>query len=96
MMLARVIGDVVATAKHPGLEGKKLLLIQPVTHQGIPRGKPLVALDAVGAGFRELVYWCRGREAVLAFAEPGQKLDAIEVPTDASIVGIVDAVTARK
>ena len=96
MMLARVIGDVVATAKHPGLEGKKLLLIQPVTRQGAPRGKPLVALDAVGAGFRELVYWCRGREAALAFAEPGQKIEEIEVPTDASIVGIVDAVTTGK
>jgi microcompartment protein CcmK/EutM len=45
----------------------------------------LVALDAVGAGHREIVYWCRGREASLAFGP--------DVPTDAAVVGIVDAVT---
>ena len=44
-----------------------------------------MAVDAVGAGYRETVYWCRGREASLAFSG--------EVPTDASIVGIVDQVT---
>ena len=85
MQLAKVIGTVVASAKSPALEGHKLLLIQPVNRQGEERGKPLVAVDAVGAGFRETVYWCRGREAALAFSE--------EVPTDASIVGIVDSVT---
>lgn len=85
MRLARVVGNVVASAKNQGLEGKKLLLIQPVTRQGEARGKPLVAVDAVGAGFRELVYWCRGREASLAFER--------EVPTDATVVGIVDAIT---
>jgi ethanolamine utilization protein EutN len=77
---------VVATAKHPALDGVKLLLLQPLTKDGKPRGRPFVALDAVGAGFRETVYWCRGREAALAF--PG------EVPCDASVVGIVDAITA--
>jgi hypothetical protein len=46
----------------------------------------LVAVDAVGAGYRETVYWCRGKEASLAF-------DGAEVPTDASIVGIVDQIT---
>ena len=86
MMLAKVIGNVVATAKHPALDGIKLLLLQPLTKDGKPRGRPFVALDAVGAGFRETVYWCRGREAALAF--PG------EVPCDASVVGIVDAITA--
>ena len=50
------------------------------------RGRPLVAIDAVGAGYRETVYWCRGREAALAFKG--------EVPTEASIVGIVDTITA--
>lgn len=86
MMLGRVIGNVVATAKHSGLEGKKLLLIQPVTREGKPRGRVLVAADAVGAGFRETIYWCRGREASLAFQG--------EVPADAAVVGIVDAITA--
>ena len=87
MMLARVIGNVVATIKHDGLAGRKLLLIQPITREGQDRGRALVALDAVGAGYRETVYWCRGREASLAF-------DGAEVPTDASIVGIVDQITS--
>jgi ethanolamine utilization protein EutN len=86
MMLARVIGSVVCTIKYPALEGYKLLLIQPISKEGAARGRPLVAIDAVGAGYRETVYWCRGREAALAFKG--------EVPTEASIVGIVDSVTA--
>ncbi len=86
MMLARVIGNVVATVKHDALGGCKLLLIQPIASSGEDRGRPLVAVDAVGAGFRETVYWCRGREASLAF-------DGVPVPTDAAIVGIVDAIT---
>jgi len=85
MMLAKVLGNVVATVKAPALDGVKLLLIQPITREGKARGRPLVALDAIGAGFHETVYWCRGREAALAF--PG------EVPCDASVVGIVDAIT---
>ncbi|MCI0353823.1 MAG: EutN/CcmL family microcompartment protein [Acidobacteria bacterium] len=87
MMLARVIGRVVATAKHPGLEGRKLLLLQPITREGSARGRPLVAVDAVGAGFEETVYWCRGREASLAFGVP--------VPADAAVVGIVDQITSH-
>lgn len=89
MMLARVIGNVVATVKHDALTGRKLLLIQPITRDGADRGRPLVAVDAVGAGYRETVYWCRGREASLAF-------DGAQVPTDAAIVGIVDAITPVK
>ena len=85
MMLARVIGRVVATAKHPRLTGQKLLLLQPVKRDGSPRGRALVAVDAIGAGFEETVYWCRGREAALAFGG--------EIPTDAAVVGIVDAIT---
>jgi len=87
MMLARVIGNVVSTVKDPGLEGRKLLLIQPLTRDGKPKGRPLVGIDSVGAGFGETVYWCRGREASLAFTG--------EVPSDCSIVGIVDTITPR-
>lgn len=85
MMLARVIGRVVATAKHSALEGRKLLLLQPLTKEGVARGRPLVAVDAIGAGFKETVYWCRGREASLALGAG--------VPTDAAVVGIVDSIT---
>ncbi len=88
MMLGRIVGTVVSTVKHPGLEGKKLLLVQPITDQGEDRGRPLVALDAVGAGYRERVYWCRGKEAALAFDH--------DVPADAAVVGIVDEIRAEK
>ena len=87
MQLGRVIGRVWATAKEPNLEGRKLLLIQPVTPEGKARGKALVAIDAVGAGAGETIYWCRGRESSLAFDPPGV------VPSDASVVGIIDTIT---
>jgi microcompartment protein CcmK/EutM len=86
MMLAKVIGTVVCTVKYPTLEGRTLLLLQPVNKDGMARGRTLVAIDAVGAGVGETVYWCRGREAALAFDH--------EVVCDASIVGIVDEITA--
>lgn len=83
MQLARVIGDIVATRKDPSLEGIKLLLVQPLTPDRQPVGRPLVALDSVGAGAGEDVFFVRGREASYPFLPA-------EVPTDASIVGIVD------
>ncbi len=88
MMLARVIGRVWCTAKNDSLEGKKMLVIQPVDVRGRPTGKPLVALDAVGAGAGELIYWCRGREASFPWLPA-------EVPIEVTIVGIVDEVTAE-
>ena len=87
MMLARVIGNVVSTVKHSGLDGRKLLLLQPITHEGTARGRSLVAVDAIGAGSGETVYWCRGREAAMAFGT--------HVPTDATVVGIVDTISAH-
>ena len=85
MMLARVVGRVWATAKNQSLEGKKMLVVQPVDPSLRPKGKPLVALDAVGAGAAELIYYCRGREASFPWLPD-------EVPTEATIVGIVDSV----
>jgi ethanolamine utilization protein EutN len=83
MQLARVIGDVVSTVKDPGLASHKLLLLQPVAADRSPIGRTLVAVDAVGAGVGEHVFFVRGREASFPFlpAEP---------PADACIVGIVD------
>ena len=83
MILARVIGTVVATLKDPGLHATTLLLIQPLRTDGTPIGRPLVAVDSVGAGEGERVFYVRGREAALPFLPA-------EVPTDAAIVGIVD------
>jgi microcompartment protein CcmK/EutM len=83
VQLARVIGEVVATMKDANLSGTKLLVLQPLATSGEPSGRTLVALDSVGAGVGEHVFFVRGREAAFPFypAEP---------PTDAAIVGIVD------
>ena len=54
MQLARVIGQAIATVKHPSMNGSKLLLVQPI-HEGRPDGEPLIAVDAVGAGHQDLV-----------------------------------------
>jgi microcompartment protein CcmK/EutM len=84
MQIARVIGNVVSTVKNESLKGRKILLIQTLTADLRPKGKPMVALDAVGAGVGELVFWCRGKEAAFPF-----KRD--ETPTDCTIVGIIDS-----
>ena len=89
MFLARVVGRVWATAKEPGLEAQKLLLLEPIGPDGKSRGRRLVAVDAVGAGAGEIVYWCRGRESSFPF-QPA------EVPTDATVVGIVDTIYTAK
>ena len=83
MQLARVLGEVVCTMKDANLTGMKLLVLQPLSPGGDAVGRTLVAIDSVGAGVGENVFFVRGREAAFPFypAEP---------PTDASIVGIVD------
>ena len=83
MQLARVIGDVVTTRKDENLVGLKLLLVQPLTPDRQPAGRPLVAVDAVGAGAGEEVFYVRGKEASFPW-------HPTEVPVDAGIVGIVD------
>ena len=84
MQLARVIGTVVSTIKNETLEGRKFLIVQNLDADLQLIGKPLVALDAIGAGKGELVFWCRGKEASFPF-----KRDS--TPTDCTIVGIVDS-----
>ena len=83
MQLARVIGDVIATRKDENLAGIKLLVVQPLTPERQPAGRPLLAADAVGAGVGEEVFFVRGKEASFPFYP-------VEAPVDASIVGIVD------
>jgi ethanolamine utilization protein EutN len=84
MQIARVIGTVVATVKNESLHGRKFLIVQTLDAGLKEKGKPMVALDAVGAGVGELVFWCRGKEASFPF-----KRD--ETPTDCTIVGIIDS-----
>jgi len=83
VQLARVLGEVVATMKDANLQSLKLLVLQPLSASGEPAGRTLVALDSVGAGAGENVFFVRGREAAFPFypAEP---------PADATIIGIVD------
>jgi len=83
MQLARVIGDIVVTRKDETLTGIKLMVLQPIAADGSNAGRTLVAVDAVGAGVGETVFFVRGKEASFPFYPT-------EVPTDAGIVGIVD------
>ena len=85
MFLGRVVGCVWSTVKHPNLTGQRLLVVQPLTAQLEKTGKRVICADWSGAGAGELVYWCRGRESSFPFLPA-------EVPTDLTIVGIVDAV----
>jgi ethanolamine utilization protein EutN len=89
MKFARVIGNLVATRKTDGLDGVKLLLVQPLDRHRQPAGEVYVAADATGqAGLDELVFVIASKEA--AFALPVEF-----VPVDAAIVGIVDDVDDR-
>ena len=89
MQLARVIGDVVVTRKNESLAGIKLLVVQPLTPERTAAGRPLVAVDAMGAGVGEEVFFVRGKEASFPFLP-------LEVPADAGIVGIVDHWTVER
>ncbi len=86
MQLATVIGTLVASHKYAGLEGVKLLIVQPLDRDQQPQGAPVVAADATAqAGPGELVFIIASREAALALPETF-------VPVDHAIVGIVDEV----
>jgi ethanolamine utilization protein EutN len=94
MQLGKVIGTVVASQKHEALQGIKLLIVQPVTPDGKPKGRAVVAVDGTAmAGPGETVFVIGGREGALV-------LEKWFTPVDHGIVGIVDdvlvAVKARK
>jgi ethanolamine utilization protein EutN len=86
MQIARVVGTVVATQKHRKFEGAKLMLVQPLTIEGTPRGGTLLAVDGVGAGVDEKVL------IVLEGRAAGEALGRKAAPVDAAIVGIIDRV----
>jgi ethanolamine utilization protein EutN len=85
MQIGRVVGCVWATVKNPALAGQRLLIVQPLTPELENTGKQLICCDSTGAGAGELIYWCRGKEASFPFLPT-------EVPTEATIVGIIDEV----
>jgi ethanolamine utilization protein EutN len=86
MQIATVVGTVVATKKHPALQGAKLLLVQPETPEGEPRGPVLLSIDSVGAGIGERVL------VVIEGKAAGDALGRRGAPVDAAIVGIIDRV----
>jgi ethanolamine utilization protein EutN len=86
MQIATVVGTVVATKKHPALLGAKLLLVQPETPEGEPRGPVLLSIDSVGAGIGERVL------VVIEGKAAGDALGRRGAPVDAAIVGIIDRV----
>ena len=85
MILARVVGTVVATRKDPRLEGKTLLIIKPISPDGQDESGYIVSVDTVSAGYRERVIAVSGSSARMA---AGCK----DTPVDNAIVGIVDEV----
>jgi ethanolamine utilization protein EutN len=86
MLLARVVGNVVASQKNAKLEGTKLLLVQPEDASGAPRGAAVLAIDGVDAGVGDRVLLIQdGRSAQLIL---GKGVAAV----DAAVIGVVDAV----
>ncbi|MCE5329034.1 EutN/CcmL family microcompartment protein [bacterium] len=86
MFYGKVIGNIVATIKVKGLEGKKIQIIKPIDMQtGLEYEKFIVALDTTDSGAGDYVGYEDGKEAAWAF-EPE------EVPTDATIIAIIDDV----
>ena len=88
MILAKIVGTVVATRKDDRLVSSKLLVARPMDPRGTPEGSYLVAVDTVEAGIGETVLIVSGSSARMA---SGLK----DCPVDAAIVGIVDSVEVR-
>jgi len=89
VILARIVGTVVSTRKDPRLEGKKLLIVKPISPQGADEAGYLVAVDTVDAGFRDRVLIVSGSSARMA---TGLK----DCPVDAAIVGVIDTVEVKE
>lgn len=85
MLLGKVIGSVWATRKYESIKGYKIMLVQPLNSDEEALGDPIIALDTVGAGPGEIIFYITASEAVIP-------LDVDMAPVDASIVGIVDTI----
>lgn len=85
MFLGRVIGNIWATQKYEALKSFKMLLVQPINAQYKDLGEPIIAVDTVGAGSGEIIFYITASEAVIP-------LPVDFAPVDASIVGIVDSI----
>ncbi|RKZ26950.1 ethanolamine utilization protein EutN [bacterium] len=85
MKLGKIIGKLFCTIADPKLDGVKLYVIQPLDSELNPMGKSIVAADGVGSQEGQIVFWVSAREATLCIQNR-------EIPVDAGIVGIVDAI----
>jgi ethanolamine utilization protein EutN len=88
MLLAKIVGTVVATRKDPRLVSCKLLIVKPMDPHGKVEGSPLVAIDTVDAGVGETVLVVSGSSARMA---AGLK----DCPVDAAIIGVVDDIEIK-
>ena len=86
MIIARVVGNIVATQKQAAHEGKKILLVQPLDLEDQPVGDSFVALDAVDAGIGDRVLAVQ--EGFSAMTSVGH----VESPIDAAVIGVIDLV----
>ncbi|GBD87177.1 ethanolamine utilization protein EutN [bacterium BMS3Abin03] len=89
MFLGKVIGNVWATKKYSTLRNFKLMFVQPINAEMKVTGEPIVAVDTVGSGPGEIIYYITASEAVIP-------LPVDMAPVDASIVGIVDTINSEK
>jgi ethanolamine utilization protein EutN len=89
MRIGYVIGSVHATKKWRTLQGKKLLIIQPLDHRGIMTGNVIVCVDSIGAGAHEMVIFVESKEAIIPLEEN-------LTPTDATITGIVERIDTEQ
>ena len=88
MKYARIVGRMFSSRQYPTLDGKKMLLIQPLSWEtGKDKGGPIVAADSCGSGSSEFVYWVASREAAVAFEDLP--------PVDAAVIGIVEGHQVR-
>jgi len=88
MILGRVIGTIWATRKYDAIKGYKLQFVQPINSHLKEIGNPIVAVDTIGAGPGEIIFYATSSESVIA-------MDVDMAPVDASIVGIVDSINSE-
>jgi ethanolamine utilization protein EutN len=85
LFLGKVIGNIWATQKYETLKSFKMLLVQPINSDYTNIGEPIIAVDTVGAGSGEIIFYITASEAVIP-------LPVDFAPVDASIVGIIDSI----
>ena len=88
MLLGKVIGTIWATRKYSTLSGYKMQFVQPLNSNLEKLGDPIIAVDTIGAGPGEVIFYATSSEAVIA-------MDVDMAPVDASIVGIVDSIYSK-